>query len=141
MPKVSNPVGVTGQRLAENVQLLRDQRGMTKAEVSRRLSALGRPMSLDVVTKIEAGTRPVDTDDLVALALVFEVSPNRLMFSVRLGGDITDVIALTGQRSMLLGDAFAWAYDGRVVPQPEEEKKRIKAILKELVDDMSKEEG
>lgn len=79
MPKVSNPVGPIGQRVAANVARRRRERGMPKAELSRRLAELGRPLSLDVLAKIEAGARPVDSDDLVALALVLGISPNDLL--------------------------------------------------------------
>lgn len=40
---------------------------------------LGRPMTLDVVTKLEAGQRRVDTDDLMALSLALGCAPNRLL--------------------------------------------------------------
>lgn len=54
---------------------------MTKTELSRRLGELPqpRPMSLDVITKLEAGTRAADVDDLDALAGVFGVRPGSLL--------------------------------------------------------------
>ncbi|WP_157734692.1 helix-turn-helix domain-containing protein [Actinopolyspora erythraea] len=82
MPKVSNPIGPTGQRVAHNLSELREQRGIRKAQLSRLLGQLGRPMSHDVITKIEGCRRPVDTDDLVALALALNVTPNRLLLPV-----------------------------------------------------------
>lgn len=79
MPSKEIDLGPTGQRVAANVVALRERRRITKAELGRRLKALGRPMSLDVLTKLEKGTRRVDSDDLVALALVLDVSPLRLL--------------------------------------------------------------
>lgn len=52
---------------------------MTTAELSRRLAELGQPIQDSGITKIESGTRRVDVDDLVALAVALEVTPNALL--------------------------------------------------------------
>jgi hypothetical protein len=52
---------------------------MTFVELSERLSAAGRPIPVLGLRRIERGERRVDVDDLVALAVVFGVSPERLL--------------------------------------------------------------
>lgn len=48
-------------------------------ELSARLSKLGRPILPSGITKIEQGSRRVDVDDLVALAVALKVTPTRLL--------------------------------------------------------------
>lgn len=43
------------------------------------LGRLGRPMTVDVLTKLEDGRRRIDVDDLIALAAALDVSPTRLL--------------------------------------------------------------
>lgn len=79
MPSKDMAPGPTGQRVAENVWKLRADRGLTKTELAQMVTNLGRPMTLDVITKLEAGQRRVDTDDLMALALALRCTVNRLL--------------------------------------------------------------
>ncbi|WP_199536913.1 helix-turn-helix domain-containing protein [Spongiactinospora gelatinilytica] len=72
-------VGPIGERIARNVAELRARRGMSLRELSVCLGVLGRPILPSGIMKIEDGTRRVDADDLVALALALDVSPNRLL--------------------------------------------------------------
>jgi hypothetical protein len=127
MPSKANPPGPTGQRVAANIKARRHELfgRRSKVEMGRRLTALGRPMSIDVLTKIETGTRIADADDLVALALVLEVSPNRLMFEDLTATDKPEQIELTSTRAMPYPDAQRWAYDGRVNQNPEQTIKNL----------------
>jgi transcriptional regulator with XRE-family HTH domain len=77
---------------------LKELRGrMPVRELSRHLAELGRPILASGITKIEQGTRRIDVDDLVALALTLGVSPNRLL----LDPDADDA-------ELLLTDASTW---------------------------------
>jgi transcriptional regulator with XRE-family HTH domain len=67
--------GPTSKRVSENVERLRKDRGLSQAQLAQRLAEAGRPMRDTAVSKIERGTRRVDADDLVALALALNVSP------------------------------------------------------------------
>jgi transcriptional regulator with XRE-family HTH domain len=98
--------GPTGQRVAENVAALRATRGYTKTELARRVAELGRPMTLDVLTKLESGNRRVDPDDLIALADALGVTPNRLLLPAKAGD--TEV-ALTPARTVTATEAWEWA--------------------------------
>jgi len=73
------PLGPTGVRVRANVKKLRQAHGMTYRELSERLERLGRPIPVLGLSRLERGERRVDADDLVALALALEVTPNRLM--------------------------------------------------------------
>jgi transcriptional regulator with XRE-family HTH domain len=70
-------LGSVGQRVAKEVARLRGR--TTVRELSARLTKLGRPILPSGITKIEQGTRRVDADDLVALAVALKVTPTRLL--------------------------------------------------------------
>lgn len=75
----SPKLGPTGETVRVNVRRLRDARGISAAELSKKLDALGRPIPLVGIQRIEAGERRPDTDDLVALAAALGVSPLTLL--------------------------------------------------------------
>lgn len=64
---------------AGNIRRLREYRGLTYAEVARRLTATGQPIAVLGLRRIERGDRRVDVDDLFALAAVLGVEPSRLL--------------------------------------------------------------
>lgn len=72
-------LGDAGTHLAQAVADLRRARGWDQRTLAAHLAETGRPLSASVVGKIEAGTRRVDVDDLVAFALAFTVLPARLL--------------------------------------------------------------
>lgn len=72
-----NPLGPTGETVRRNVARLRG--GMQYKVLSEKLAAVGRPIPPLGLRRIEAGDRRVDVDDLVALAVVFDVSPLTLL--------------------------------------------------------------
>ncbi|MFE1592114.1 helix-turn-helix domain-containing protein [Nocardia sp. NPDC058705] len=74
-----NELGTTGVTVAANVKRLREGQNLTYAELSRRLDATGRPIPVLGLARVEAGTRRVDADDLMALAVVLGVSPSTLL--------------------------------------------------------------
>jgi transcriptional regulator with XRE-family HTH domain len=100
-------LGPTGQRVAENVWKIREARGYTKTELAQRtVHEVGRSMSLNVLTLLEAGQRRVDADDLVSLALALRCSPNRLLLP---GQASNDEVALTAHVIPLAWQAWRWA--------------------------------
>lgn len=74
MPAKPLDVGPAGVHVGLAVAQARETRGWDQRELSARLSAQGRPMSQPIVSRIEAGVRRVDVDDLVVLAEVLDVS-------------------------------------------------------------------
>jgi transcriptional regulator with XRE-family HTH domain len=75
-PIQPGPIGVA---VAQNVEQLRESRNLSYAELSRRLTELGRPIAPLGLTRIKDRKRRVDVDDLVALALALDVSPVTLL--------------------------------------------------------------
>ena len=65
--------------MATTLAEIRKVKRLTTGALSDRLQALGRPILPTGITKIEKGGRRVDVDDLIALALALEVTPNRLL--------------------------------------------------------------
>lgn len=76
----SEPVKVTGQRVARRIKELRLERSLTLADLATRLAELDRSYTLSTLSRIEQGKRRVDTDDLIALALALDVPPNTILF-------------------------------------------------------------
>ncbi|MFJ8766662.1 helix-turn-helix domain-containing protein [Streptomyces clavifer] len=74
-----NPLGPVGDRVRRNVERLREARGMTKKQLSDAVGKLHRPIPPLGISRLEGGTRRVDADDLVALALALKVTPLTLL--------------------------------------------------------------
>ncbi|MFF0469347.1 helix-turn-helix domain-containing protein [Micromonospora zamorensis] len=94
------------ERLGQSVAELRKLRGMSTRQLADRLDQLGHRIAQSSLSKIEAGKRSVDVDDLVALALALNTTPNRLLFGERAGAEavrLTPKVITIGHR------AWAWA--------------------------------
>lgn len=73
-------LGATGEAVAHNVKRLRESANLTYTEVSKLLAARNRSISPLAVRRIEEMERRVDVDDLVALAVILDVSPVSLLY-------------------------------------------------------------
>ncbi|MFJ5638562.1 helix-turn-helix domain-containing protein [Streptomyces sp. NPDC093223] len=111
-------LGASGRAVAVNVKRLRKARGWSLRALSEALTAAGRGLSQDAINKIENGAeegtakqiRRVDVDDLMALAVVFEVNPSALLLPFT---DLpSDPAPVTGVGSVPAIAAWLWA-DGR----------------------------
>lgn len=99
--------------LGKNVRTLRQERGLSLAELSERLGRIGRPIGLNVLSKIENVGRGVDVDDLVALAIALDVSPSRLL----LPGEADDqIVTLTPKVVISSRNAWRWVSGEAPVP-------------------------
>ncbi|HEX5493232.1 MAG TPA: helix-turn-helix transcriptional regulator [Mycobacteriales bacterium] len=87
-----NPLGATGEMVADNVKRLRGS--LSYRELSERLEALGRPIPPLGLSRIEKCTRRVDVDDLVALGAALGVPPVLLLYPV---GLVEEVEVLPGR--------------------------------------------
>ncbi|WP_203236519.1 helix-turn-helix domain-containing protein [Nocardia panacis] len=74
-----NPLGSTGETARQNVKAHRERLNLGYAELSRRLEAVGRPIPVLGLSRIEKGERRIDTDDLTALAAALDVAPVTLL--------------------------------------------------------------
>jgi|SRR4051794_7697641 transcriptional regulator with XRE-family HTH domain len=82
---------------------------MTYKELADRLKAIGRPIPTLGLSRIEAGTRRVDADDLVALAVALGVNPSRLLMPDGAGDQVVNI---TMEVAAPEWAAWQWA-DGR----------------------------
>lgn len=127
--RASIPNGPTHHRVAENVRTLRQQRGLSQADLATVLRELGTPLGVSALSKVENGTRRVTVDELVALAVALNVSPNRLL----LPGDIDptavaehleteqEPIELTPSLTVEPTAAWAWAAGDEPLPTDPEQ--------------------
>lgn len=113
-PRRANEPGPAGQRAAANLEKLREDRHLRQDELARLVERLGRPMSRQAISKTEQLARRIDVDDLVALALALDTTPNRLLLS----GDASDTepVELTPEVRVSALDAWRWAAGEKPLP-------------------------
>ncbi len=111
-------MGPTAERVASNLRRLREARGISLRALSAELKKVGRTLSADAINKIENGrpldagaaeakqVRRVDVDDLVALALVLNVSPLTLLLPSTAGAE---KVELTDSHAVTAHTAWQWA--------------------------------
>ncbi|MGY1705523.1 helix-turn-helix domain-containing protein [Geodermatophilus sp. SYSU D00697] len=98
-----------GARIGQRIRDLRHARGLDLRGLSEKLAEEGRPIKLGQLSKLELGQRRVDVDDLVALAVVLNVSPNQLLMPATSGRD-DDTVSLTpGHSRVPWQRAWQWA--------------------------------
>lgn len=102
-PDKRNPLGPTGEVVRANIARFRA--GMQYKELAERLADLGRPIPTLGLRRIEAGERRVDVDDLVALAIALNVTPNALLMEPREDLEPANMTAAEGSTNV---DAWAW---------------------------------
>lgn len=112
------PQGPIGAYLIKNLEQLRKARRLSYQDLSVRLQAAGRPIPALGLSRIEKGTRRVDADDLVGLALALEVNPSALLLPRPDTGVGEDVIELTPAVRVTTRDAWDWADGRNPLPQP-----------------------
>lgn len=104
--------GPVADRVAENVKAVRELRGLSYRELSRHLAEVGHRILPSGLVKIEDGSRRVDVDDLVALALVLRVPLPRLLLP---GADTGAPVQLTTNTALDFTAAWRWAR-GELLP-------------------------
>lgn len=72
-------LGPAGEVLMKNIQRIRTGQQLSYVELAERLAAVGRPVPVLGLRRIERGERRVDVDDLLALAHVLGVAPAHLL--------------------------------------------------------------
>lgn len=123
-----NPLGPIGEQVRANVERVRDARGMTKKELSEKVGGLGRPIPPLGISRVEAGTRRVDADDLVALALALNVSPLALLLPPEWSDEpvqLTPEVSLRARTAWLWGEGRSPASDwatGAVEATPDDDE-------------------
>ncbi|MDV8147243.1 hypothetical protein [Arthrobacter sp. B10-11] len=120
-------LGPTGRTVADNVKRVRGSRSLNYADLSRKLTELGRPISPLAVRRIEEGGRRVDVDDLLAFAVALGVPPNSLLLPHE---DPSPEPSATAVGDAAFLDVWSWAdgnsgpigydddYHGRVISRP-----------------------
>lgn len=85
---------------------------MSTYDIAARLADIGWPIAQTGVARIETGQRRVDVDDLLALASVLNVSPNRLTLPLneRALPDLTRTkYTVIGDVTATGSDVWKWA--------------------------------
>lgn len=72
-------LGLAGEAARRLIREARIKRRWRLEDVSIALTEVGHPLSKTTLSQIETGGRRVDVDDLVALAIVFDLPPKDLL--------------------------------------------------------------
>ncbi|AMY53415.1 helix-turn-helix domain-containing protein [Rhodococcoides fascians] len=72
-------LGPTGDTVRANIAYVRNDQRLTLRELAERTNTIGRPMSNSTISQIENGSRRVDVDDLLAIAIALDISPITLL--------------------------------------------------------------
>jgi transcriptional regulator with XRE-family HTH domain len=104
-PPASEPVG---KRIGNTVRRFRHERGMDLRDLEGKLAEEGHPIKLGQLSKLERGERRVDVDDLVALAIVLNVTPSQLLMPEPPSQGADQVVPLTPQRHVSWHRAWQW---------------------------------
>lgn len=118
MAGIHKEPGPTARRVAANIRRIRRERwqDISTAELSRRLKEIGQPIPDTGITKTEQGTRRVDVDDLVAIALALAVTPNTLLLPEVGYVGSTDIHHVTPVVEGTAGEAWMWAQGEMPLP-------------------------
>ncbi len=115
--KAGRRLDATGETVQSNIRRIRDDvLGIPVTELSRRLEALGRPIPPLGLRRIEDGTRRVDVDDLVSIAVALGVSPATLLMPESASAE--DAVTLTGCNEQVPA-GYAWEWIGGDLPLPD----------------------
>jgi transcriptional regulator with XRE-family HTH domain len=109
--------GPLGERFTTNIRELRDRLRLGQEGLADRMAALGHPLGVNAVSRMEKGERRADVSELVALAIALEVTPDRLL----LGGTASpnDEVALTSTVQISGSAAWYWATGRAPLPDGE----------------------
>lgn len=83
------------ENVVANVLRLRAEQRLSQAQLSERLRDVGHPILATGLHRLETGKRRVDVDDLIGLALAFDVAPITMLMPWSAGGTVqlTDKVA------------------------------------------------
>ncbi len=116
-------IGETGRAVASNIAITRARMRprLTVAELAERIQQLGRPITRQALSDIEAERRRVDVDDLVAIAAALGVSPATLLMPETF--DETEVEPVLDGLQLPAGILWSWltAEHPLDVPEPTEQ--------------------
>ncbi|WP_431278255.1 helix-turn-helix domain-containing protein [Leifsonia poae] len=98
----NNEPASTGQIAADRLRSIRTGQQMSLRQLAERVNALGYPLSLAMINRIELGLRRMDVDDLTALAAALGVAPAALLMDLDVRSQ-SDIVSATGVQ----GDAEA----------------------------------
>ncbi|WP_434593187.1 helix-turn-helix domain-containing protein [Streptomyces sp. A5-4] len=79
MPETPLGIGPAGVLTARAITRARTTRGFAQRQLAERVTALGRPMTITMLSRIECRQRRCDIDDLVAIAAALGLSPLALL--------------------------------------------------------------
>ncbi|MFE9170877.1 helix-turn-helix domain-containing protein [Streptomyces kebangsaanensis] len=120
-PRPAAQYGPTAALVARNVERLRKTRNLTIYSLSAELGKAGRPITPSAIAKIEKMQRQVNVDDLLALAVVFGVSPAALLLPLE--DSPRHTAEITGAGAVPADSAWAWASNKRPLKFPPGEQR------------------
>jgi transcriptional regulator with XRE-family HTH domain len=100
--------GVVDEWVAANIRLLREQSGMSQADLAEKMSALGWRFHPQTLHRIEAGQRKVTAGEADALARVLGATIERITRPEIVAGMMDEMHALAGRADEAVGQLVNW---------------------------------
>ena len=104
----------TAVRFGANLREVRRAAELSQGELADRMDDVGVPLRLNLISRLEKGTRVPDVRELLALAFTLGVSPNRLLLTAEADDEeveLTPTVAVEARR------AWAWAAGDEALPE------------------------
>jgi transcriptional regulator with XRE-family HTH domain len=108
MAEQRNPPGPIGRNVIDNIERLRQERGLSYDALSAELAKIGHSINPVSLSRLGRGERRVGADDLVAFAIILNVTPQSLLFPRDAGWD--DLVELTPEVRQRVYAVWAWAW-------------------------------
>lgn len=103
-------VELNKQYIGGQVRYVRDTiREWDLADLSAKLSDLGFNLGKNALSKLETGQRNMTAEELVAIAVALDVTPNRLLLGGSSPDDMGQVVRIANTWEITLAEAWAWA--------------------------------
>ncbi|MFE9432339.1 helix-turn-helix domain-containing protein [Streptomyces sp. NPDC006640] len=115
-PRKAIEQGPTAATVAANIRRIRNARGMSTYELSRRLAKIECPLAPSALAKVERGERQVGVDELMTLAVTLGVSPSALLLPPT--DDPGTKVSVTGAGAVPADEAWDWVDGRRSLDQP-----------------------
>lgn len=117
---METPEPIDTSYVGKQVRQLRGELQLDLVDLSERLEPLGISLGKNALSKLETGSRKISVEELLALAVALDVTPNRLLLGGAADDDMGRNVEIARTWVLPLLEAWQWA-QGERWPEPKRE--------------------